>query len=319
MRRSFTVFLLINFAILAYALASVWTLLTLLVVDGSADGISFAETYETDTGSDPPRQVEVIPRIIHQTYKDDVSLPAHWEAARQTCLELHPPEEGWEYKLWTDKTSRDFVAAEYPWILDTFDGYKYPIQRADAIRYLVLSHYGGIYIDMDDGCQRKLDPLLAYPAWLRRTVPTGISNDVMGSVPRHPFFVKAVDALPRYNRNWLLPYITVMASTGPLFLSLIWRHYDDEIKGEEAQRVRILTIDQYKGNETSFFEPCSGSSWHEGDAKLVFWMRDHWVLLVVVGFFVAYLVFLRAWRVHKRLSRRCRETVVGLLKEEDLV
>ena len=34
--------------------------------------------------------------------------------------------------------------------METFDGYPYPIQRADAIRYFVLHHFGGIYIDLDD-------------------------------------------------------------------------------------------------------------------------------------------------------------------------
>ncbi len=45
--------------------------------------------------------------------------------------------------------SRDFIADEYGWFLDTFDNYVYPIQRADAIRYFVLAHYGGFYIDLD--------------------------------------------------------------------------------------------------------------------------------------------------------------------------
>jgi hypothetical protein len=34
--------------------------------------------------------------------------------------------------------------------LETFDGYRYPIQRADAIRYFVLAYYGGTYLDLDD-------------------------------------------------------------------------------------------------------------------------------------------------------------------------
>ena len=46
--------------------------------------------------------------------------------------------------------SRELIATEYPWFLTTFDNYTQPIQRADAIRYFVLSHYGGIYIDLDD-------------------------------------------------------------------------------------------------------------------------------------------------------------------------
>lgn len=55
-----------------------------------------------------------------------------------------------QFQLWTNEKSREFIAAEYPWFLETFDGYKYPIQRADSIRYFVLAHYGGTYIDLDD-------------------------------------------------------------------------------------------------------------------------------------------------------------------------
>ena len=53
-------------------------------------------------------------------------------------------------QLWTNEKAREFIAHEYPWFLDTFDGYKFPIQRADSIRYFVLAHYGGTYIDLDD-------------------------------------------------------------------------------------------------------------------------------------------------------------------------
>ena len=42
----------------------------------------------------------------------------------------------------------------YPWFLEDWDGYEFPIQRADAIRYFVLAHYGGIYIDLDDVSSR---------------------------------------------------------------------------------------------------------------------------------------------------------------------
>ena len=52
--------------------------------------------------------------------------------------------------MWTDEKSRIFIEAEYPWFLETFDGYPHPIQRADVIRYFVLAHFGGVYIDLDD-------------------------------------------------------------------------------------------------------------------------------------------------------------------------
>lgn len=81
---------------------------------------------------------------------------------------LCSPQSSSEYMLWTDASSREFIAEQYPWFLDTFDSYPYPIQRADAIRYFILHYYGGVYLDLDIGCLRRLDPLLVYPVILPR-------------------------------------------------------------------------------------------------------------------------------------------------------
>lgn len=267
MRKGVLIFLIINIIVVGVLVHNVWTLLELLVVDGSEDRISRAELPAPNSGAISERP-QLIPKIIHQTYINE-SIPQRWQEAQKSCIDLH---EDYEYKLWTDKKAREFIADEYPWFLETFDGYEFPIQRADSIRYFVLAHFGGIYIDLDDGCNRRLDPLLSYPAWLRRTVPTGVSNDAMGAVPRHPFFLKVIDALPRYNRNWLLPYITVMGSTGPLFLSVIWRHYNNEGPAEDG-RIRILFGDEYNNHPWSFFTHHVGNSWHGGDVKLIFWVR----------------------------------------------
>lgn len=57
-------------------------------------------------------------------------------------------------KVWNMKTSRAFIEDEFPGFLETYDGYKFPIQRVDVLRYFLLRHYGGIYLDMDNvGCR----------------------------------------------------------------------------------------------------------------------------------------------------------------------
>mgnify|MGYP002758846689 FL=1 len=96
-------------------------------------------TMEEDTM--PP---ERIPRIIHQTWKTE-ELPPQWAEVREGCARLMPD---YEYMLWTDAISRQFIEKEYPWFLPTFDAYPYNIQRADAIRYFVLHKYGGVYMDL---------------------------------------------------------------------------------------------------------------------------------------------------------------------------
>lgn len=48
------------------------------------------------------------------------------------------------------ESSRTFIEDEFSWFLPTYDGYKFPIQRIDVLRYFLLRHYGGIYLDMDN-------------------------------------------------------------------------------------------------------------------------------------------------------------------------
>lgn len=296
MRRGVVIFLLVHIAVLGLLVRSVWTLLSLLVFDGADDAISRAELPAPNSTLIDGRP-HLVPKIIHQTYAN-TSIPAHWRGPQQSCIDLHPD---YEYKLWADDKARDFIEAEYPWFLETWDGYDYPIQRADSIRYFVLAHFGGIYIDLDDGCQRRLDPLLAYPAWVRKTIPTGISNDVMGAVPQHPFFLRVIDSLPQYNRHWILPYVTIMASTGPLFLSIIWRHYNHEDQPLGGDRVRILFPDEYNYHPWSFFTHNLGNSWHGRDVDLIFWMSRHWLLLTVVGLVVIAMIILVLWWIYSRM------------------
>ena len=47
----------------------------------------------------------------------------------------------------------------------------------------------------------------------------------MGSAPNHPFLERVIQKLHIYAHTWLLPYLTVMLSTGPLFLSVMWKEY----------------------------------------------------------------------------------------------
>lgn len=282
MKKEIRYMLYSHLALLVVLVYMTFDLMTLVVDDSFQDAL-------TNTDLNPPASAPVshqlIPKIIHQTYKTD-DIPEHWKEGQQKCIDLHPD---YHYILWTDQKSREFIREEYPWFLETFDNYKYPIQRADAIRYFVLSHFGGVYIDLDDGCERRLDPLLNVPAFVRKTVPTGISNDVMGSVPRHPFFLKVLDSLENYNRNWLVPYLTIMFSTGPLFVSVMWKQYRRWGVPENGI-VRILLPSDYKMHETSFFAISEGSSWHMNDAHFIKSLANYIPVCVVLGFALAFTI-----------------------------
>ena len=138
----------------------------------------------------------------------------------------------------------------------------------------------------------------------------------MGSVPQHPFFLRTIEELQKYDRHWLLPYITVMYSTGPLFLSVIWKEYMRD-GPSEAGRVRILMQDEYNKFSWSFFTHHRGNSWHGKDAHLIFWVSDslillsnnanlsqmgeHWVFLTICGFLLAGIVGFCLWWSYGRV------------------
>ncbi|KAF8318206.1 glycosyltransferase family 32 protein, partial [Clavulina sp. PMI_390] len=232
------------------------------------------------------RALERIPRIIHQTWKTD-TLPERWKAVSKTCTSIMPD---YEYMLWTDASSRNFIAKEYPWFLATFDGYTYNIQRADAIRYFVLHHYGGVYLDLDVGCLRPLDPLLQFSVILPKTIPVGVSNDLMFSAKGHPFMEQTIHNLIPFDRNYFLNYPTVMFSTGPMYVSAQYGLYTASHPSRTPEDdVRILSKALYGKNAKpeeaphSFFSHHYGSSWHADDAAFITFLGKWGQILMRVG------------------------------------
>ena len=88
MRRGVSIFLVVNVIILFYVLRSIFTLLTLLVEDASADAIHRAELPSPNSSLIEQRP-QIIPKIIHQTYKNE-SIPEVWKDAQRSCINLHP-------------------------------------------------------------------------------------------------------------------------------------------------------------------------------------------------------------------------------------
>ncbi|CAD6649326.1 HN1_G0023690.mRNA.1.CDS.1 [Saccharomyces cerevisiae] len=309
MRKELKYLICFNILLLLSIIYYTFDLLTLCIDDTVKDAI-----LEEDLNPDAPPKPQLIPKIIHQTYKTE-DIPEHWKEGRQKCLDLH---SDYKYILWTDEMAHEFIKEEYPWFLDTFENYKYPIERADAIRYFILSHYGGVYIDLDDGCERKLDPLLAFPAFLRKTSPLGVSNDVMGSVPRHPFFLKALKSLKHYDKYWFIPYMTIMGSTGPLFLSVIWKQYKRWGIPKNGT-VRILQPAYYKMHSYSFFSITKGSSWHLDDAKLMKALENHILSCVVTGFIFGFFILygeftFYCWLCSKNFSNLTKNWKLNAIK-----
>ena len=93
----------------------------------------------------------------------------------------------------------------YPWFLPTYLSYTYNIQRVDVLRYFILHHHGGIYIDLDMGCLKRLDFMRKANFTAPMTHPVGISNDVLAAAPGAPYLQRAIHRLRHSNRHQIHP------------------------------------------------------------------------------------------------------------------
>ena len=141
----------------------------------------------------------------------------------------------------------------------------------------------------------------------------------MGSVPNHPFWLMVTESLQNYAKNWGLPYVTVMYSTGPLFLSVMWKNWISSGRnlgdGANGGRVRVIRQAEFNKHPWSFFNTFGGSSWHRQDAVLFLWVQENWLMLTAAALMVAGLVAIGAWCFWRSFARwRTGEMKNGISK-----
>ncbi|KAK3331791.1 glycosyltransferase family 32 protein [Cercophora scortea] len=230
--------------------------------------LTFAN-YSIDQVSAAPFEDRVPPVLHHISLGSGAAEHSKWATVRQSCLDIHP---GWEAMIWTDETSDAFVAEHFPDLHDMWTTYRFPIQKVDALRYMVLYHYGGVILDMDLQCKRALGPLRRFEFVAPAAHPTGFSIGFMMASKRSEFVGKLVGNLRRYNKHWIwLPYPTVMFSTGC--------HYASTIHAFQSNRSELKILAGTKENprmhslngpvSTPIFNHLGSSSWHSFDAAMI--------------------------------------------------
>mmetsp|Transcript_11535 Transcript_11535/g.14534 ORF Transcript_11535/g.14534 Transcript_11535/m.14534 type:complete len:415 (+) Transcript_11535:140-1384(+) len=187
---------------------------------------------------------EEVPKIIHQQWKNE-TVPKKFMKWRRKWLNMYPKPE-YTHMLWTDKNGRQLIKEHYPWFLETYDGYKHNINRADAARYFILHYYGGIYADLDYEAQSNfyefLPPnqvaMVESPYyWNEKT-----QNCLMSSPKHDPFWVDLFAVLMKNAERE-----EVLEATGPILLDQAMEysvHPSYILPCENFQRVPLGEYDQ---------------------------------------------------------------------------
>ena len=92
-------------------------------------------------------------KMIHQVYGmfDDgipiKDITVFYENVKKT--RLFCKKNKIRYKLWNLNQANKLIQKHFKEYIQLWNDFKVPIQKADFIRYCILYHYGGIYIDCD--------------------------------------------------------------------------------------------------------------------------------------------------------------------------
>lgn len=185
-----------------------------------------------------------VPKILHKTTKvldkNDIQESFYLE-----CEDMYL-NDGWEVKLWYDDDIDKFVSEKYPQYYEQFKEITPHIKQIDAIRYLLMHYYGGIYTDMDAECIR---PATKFVEGLEKG-----STAWLGGYPE-PFFLMSTPG----NEFWLFAFelilrdwrkYNVRSTGGPQGLNRMAKAYVT-VKGRDAIRPFIM----YDQSECDLIEP----------------------------------------------------------------
>ena len=56
---------------------------------------------------------------------------------------------GWTYRLWDESSIEHLCKSKYSSLWSAYRRLKFPIQRVDLAKYMVLDTFGGVYADLD--------------------------------------------------------------------------------------------------------------------------------------------------------------------------
>ncbi len=157
------------------------------------------------------RATTPIPRVLHRVWLGGADLPDEHRAYGESWRRHHPE---WDLKLWTDADAPSPPGVERA---------RNVAERADLVRLEILRRHGGVYVDTDVECLRPIDELLeGVTAFAAYEIPGRLCNAVMGAVPHHRGFERAVELAERTVGTGVYPF-----ATATLFLTRVLEPLED--------------------------------------------------------------------------------------------
>ena len=166
-----------------------------------------------------------IPKIIHIMWIGPNEPPTE---CINSWWEMHPD---WEHIYWDDEKVANFAFKNQ----HAIDQCRYMSGKVNIMRYEILRHFGGIFIDADSLCLRPLDDgdfieQEAFSCYINEKLHLRVANGYMGFSKNYPLLTELIDRISlipdsdydsKKNNSWQI--------TGPEFLRKVIEETGDNI------------------------------------------------------------------------------------------
>ncbi|KJZ80133.1 hypothetical protein HIM_00847 [Hirsutella minnesotensis 3608] len=252
-----------------------------------------------------------IPNTIHQIWKTNNVSTYPTETSHRAWKAFFEPLH-YTVKLWTDDDILQLIRDKYSWLLSTYEAYPHNIQRADVARLVVIHAEGGVYSDLDVhpgsiegiGCLQNLGFQAVFAP---NSGAEGFSNHFFMAQRESPVLQLLLDEAKQRkqsgSRRFLLPYLEVFWSTGPMMVTSVLRKH---VLTTEAGRHEVGVLDEESVRELILHT--TGRSWHGADGRFLNWMSDNarldspWMALPLLSIIVLLVHLALRRRRYTRLS-----------------
>lgn len=199
-------------------------------------------------------------KIIHQIwFQGYENLP---EKYKENIKNNKKYASNWKYIFWDESKINKLISKNKKWY-DNYKSYEHMHQKIDFAKYIILYHYGGMYIDMDASLIKNPDILFKkYPIheiFLSYCQGTALEHYMMAGVkqlinngvivvanPKNIIMNEFINKL--INLKWKskfdIKYLEINYSTGPKIFTYIF----NKLLKKYPNKVKVLSYD--------YFEPC---------------------------------------------------------------
>ena len=161
-----------------------------------------------------------IPKVFHRIWLGGKPMPQNYVLFGKSWL-LHNP--GWTMTTWDHRPSW----LHNQQLFDTAETYS---EQSDIWRYEILLKYGGVYVDTDYECKRRIESAICFEPYgfsdlviatdeenWQPGYPQYMNPALLGCTPDHPLMREIVDKLP----TWAMAHRAEgpCMSTGPGYIT----------------------------------------------------------------------------------------------------